>query len=277
MRQRQTEPQVQEGGTRHTWISSLGDRTPRIIIAVGLCLIAHLALPGSARGQERAEFELAFVKGVPIGELGTRIDRPVWGASFHGGRFLRGTTFSVGVRLTFATYGSDRSEYLPGYSSAVRDGVTYRHDLLTAHLVLRFQPRLARLTPYLETYAGINYFFTQAYTGQGGSVPVLAGSAIVLIPTDGANTLRSSVAPSAGVGAGLKLRLFRFGGGSTGNRSPMTLLLDLQGRYLYGGPAEYLVPGGLRYEEGRLIIDSRRSRTDLFFLSLGLSVRGPFL
>lgn len=259
-----------------TWISSLGGRTPQIIIAGCLCLIVHLALPTSASAQDRAEFELALVKGLPIGELGTRIDRPAWGASFYGARFLRGTAVSVGARLTFATYGSDRSENLPGYSSAVRGGVKYRFDFLTTHLVLRLQPRLARLTPYLETYAGVNYFFTQAYTGVGSSIPILAGDAVMLVQDDQSSTLQSSVAPSVGVGAGLKLRLFRFGGGSAGNRSPMTLLLDLQGRYLYGGPAEYLVPGGLRYQGGRLILDSRRSRTDLFFLSLGLSVRGRF-
>jgi hypothetical protein len=86
-----------------TCISSLAFGTPRLIIAGSLCLIAHVALPESARAQDRGEFELGLVKGVPIGDLGARIDRPAWGASFYGARLLPGTAVSVGARRTFVS------------------------------------------------------------------------------------------------------------------------------------------------------------------------------
>jgi len=241
-----------------------------------VCALLTLGLPALARGQERAEFELALVNGLPLGGLGSGIDGTAWGGSFYGARFVRGTAVSVGGRLAFATYGSDRSDELRGWSTAAGAGATYRYDVLTAHVVVRVQPRMARLTPYAEAQAGVHCFLTQAYSGGSSAVPVLVGDAVMLIGGDGSKTLLSSVAPSVGVGGGLKLRLVRFGGGRAGGRSPMTLLLDLQGRYLLGGTARYLAPGGLSHQGDRLVLDSRRSSTNLLFLSLGLSLRRTF-
>ena len=217
--------------------------------------------------------EQYFTAQMPVGEFGNTIDRPVWGASFYVAHLLGGTAVSLGARLSYVRYGSEYGEARSGYDPDASGSLTYRHDLLIPHLVVRVQPRPARLTPYLETGIGIHYFVTRAYSGSGsGSVPVIVGDAVMLIPDDRSRTLHSSVAPSIGVGGGVKLRLFRLGKHDPGARAPMSLCIDVQGRYVLGGTADYLVSGGIGVDGQEPIRDFRRSRTDLVFFGLGLSI-----
>jgi hypothetical protein len=104
-------------------------------------------------------------------------------------------------------------------------------------------------------------------------VPFIVGDAVLIMNQDDSKTLLSSLAPSVGLGGGLKLRLARFGSGGEAARASWGLYLDLQGRYLISGTAKYLRPGGLTLEGDRLVSNIQRSRTDIFCFSLGLSFR----
>jgi hypothetical protein len=238
----------------------------------GLILIVTLTLALGARGQENAEFELLATRGVGIGELGRRIDHATWGGSFYGGGRLHGTPFTLGVRLTMTNYGSQHNADLAGFSSAVPADVKYSYNLLMTHLVFRYQPQPSLFTPYVEALVGLNYFFTQVYYGNGGVVPLIVGDAVLAIDGGGSKTLLSSLSPSLGLGGGLKVRLARIGRGMQSNRPPLSVFLNLQGRYVHGGPAQYLRPGGLMIDGDRIISEPKRSQTNLFFLSMGLSV-----
>jgi hypothetical protein len=243
--------------------------------ALGLILII-LILPGSVAAQGNTEFDLTAIGGIGVGALGERIDRSAWGGSFCGALRVRGTPFFVGARLAMINYGSERNVDLADYPDSAPAGTTYKYDLLMTHLVVRYHPRSSRFTPYLEALIGINYFFTQAYPGTGGSIPIMVGDAILILDEDGSGTLLSSVTPSLGLGGGLSVRLAGIGNGKNADRSPLSLYLDLQGRYLLGGTASYLKPGNLAFAGDQLIAETERSRTDLFFCSLGLSLRGSF-
>ncbi len=238
-----------------------------------LVLILVLNLAGSAGGQRTAEFELSVVGGIGTGALGDRIGRAGWGGSFYGGWSLRGTPFSLGIRLAMVNYGTERNVELAGYSPPSPAAVKYSYNILLTHIVIRAQPRQAVLTPYVEAMAGINYFFTQAYTGRSTSVPFVIGDVVLLIDQKESDTLLSSVVPSAGLGGGLKIRLARFRSGRKSAGPPLGLFIDLQGRYLIGGTARYLKPGDLAFDGDRVVYDIQRSRTDMFCYSLGLSLR----
>lgn len=245
----------------------------RIKITGALGLILSLSLTVSAVSQEKAEFELSGFSSVGIGELGRRIDHAAWGGAFYVGLRLRRTPFSLGARLAMAGYDSEHNVDLAGYSDSVPADVKYGYNLLQTHLVVRFQSWQSLFAPYLEAFVGFNYFFTQMYTGKGSSVPIIAGDAIILIGGNGSQTLMSSVTPSIGLGGGLKVRLASISRGKHADSSLFSLLLNLQGRYVYGGTARYLKPGGITLDGKRLIYDPQRSRSDMFTFSLGLSVR----
>jgi hypothetical protein len=240
---------------------------------LGLALILSVNLAGAAGGQRRAEFEVTALRGTGTGELGRRIDRAGWGGSLFVGRPLPGTPFSLGVRLALVNYGSERNTNLAGYTAAAPAGVTYKYNILFAHIVFRAQSRTALFTPYLEALAGIHYFFTQAYSGRNGGVPFMVGDAVLIMNQNGSTTVLSSVTPSAGLGGGLMLRLARISPGREGTGGRWGLFLDLQGRYLIGGRANYLTPGGLDLDGDRLVCDVQRSRTDMLCFSLGFSLR----
>ena len=246
-------------------------RRTATIMALALILLLNPAW--SACGQKNFEFELSTLRGAGIGELGSRIGRAGWGGSFYGGWLLPGTPFSLGVRLAMVNYGSEHNVDLAGYSAAAPAGVRYSYNILFTHIVLRAQPRESLLTPYIEALAGINYFFTQAYGGGSSSVPFIVADAVLIMNQNDSTTLLSSLAPSFGLGGGLKLRLARFSSGREATRASWCLFLDLQGRYLISGTAKYLRSGSLTLDGDRLISNIQRSRTDIFCFSMGLSLR----
>jgi len=241
-----------------------------------LILAFTLILAVNARSQKNADFELSAVNGVGIGGLNRRIDRAIWGGSFYGGWRLRGTPFMLGARLEMTNYGSEHNVDLAGFSDLVPAGVKYNYNLLLTHLVLRYQPRMSSLTPYLEASVGLSYYFTQVYSGGVTTVPFIVGDTVMTIAGSGSETLMSSLAPSFGLGGGLKVRLARIGREGQSGRSPFSVFLNLQGRYSYSGTARYLEPGSLALEGGRLIKEPQRSSANTFFFSLGLSVGGNF-
>ncbi|MBI3111765.1 MAG: hypothetical protein HYZ01_09345 [Ignavibacteriales bacterium] len=49
-------------------------------------------------------------------------------------------------------------------------------------------------------------------------------------------------------------------------------LIDLRLRYLSGGDAQYLKEGSIRRENGRVVYDIKRSKTDLLSLQISVSV-----
>ena len=245
----------------------------RIATMGALGLILSLGFAGTAIGQKSVEFEFGAISGIGLGELGEGINRAAWGISVYGGKPLRGIPFSLGLRLAMANYGSERNPDLAGYSPSFPAGVKYKYNLLLTHVVFRWQPRQRFLTPHLEALAGIHCFLTQAYTGTRSSVPIIAGDAIFVVDENESETLLSGVAPSVGLGGGLKLRLARFGAGRRASGSPLTLFLELQGRYLLGGPARYLKPGGLSFDGDRLIQDRQRTHTNMFCYSIGVSLQ----
>jgi len=245
------------------------------LILVAGCLPV-LCLSGNVRAQDRAEVELTLLNGQPVGELARGIDGAAWGGALSARWILRGTAISIGGRVGVTTYGSEFSHDLPGYTAVNPEYMKFSYDLLTTHVVIRFQPRLARLTPYVETFAGINYFFTQAYTGENTTAPIFVNGTMIMVTEDESKTLIENAAPSYGLGAGLKMRLLRFGQGKKATGNPLTLFFDLQGRYLFGGRVKYLAPGSLSFDGDRLVLTDRYTRSDLLFLSAGISLRGAF-
>jgi len=243
-------------------------------------LVLPLILTGTAVGQEpikavakeTVEFEVTAVGGAGLGEPTRRIDHAAWGGSLYGGWRLPGTPLSLGGRLTMANYGSEHNANLVGYSGVAPADVKYGYNLLTTHLVLRYQPPPSLFTPYLEASGGLGYFFTRVYRGNDSGTPIILGDTILFIAGDGSETLTSSLAPSLGLGGGLKVRLIRIGGGEASKRSPVSVSLNLQGRYVYIGTATYLKPGGLALDGDRLVAEPQRSHTDMVLLSLGISV-----
>ncbi|HNS73334.1 MAG TPA: hypothetical protein PKI81_08015, partial [bacterium] len=89
---------------------------------------------------------------------------------------------------------------------------------------------------------------------------------------DGHDQIASSTnfddtAMSYGFGGGCKFRVWEAASEAT------EVFVDVQGRYLRGGEAEYLKKGSIRRENGKLLFDVSKSKTDLLVFKVGASVQ----
>jgi hypothetical protein len=163
---------------------------------------------------------------------------------------------------------------IPGHPNGSSDGIDYAYKIYLSHLRLRYQPSRTAFAPYVEALVGVKWLFTEKLLDTHTTVPIYTGGTMMLVDTRDSENVLSRVAPSYGVGAGLKLRLFPLSSKEKGHSMPASLYLHLQGRYLFGGQARYLREGGIHYEDSQRHLDVLRSRTDMLFFNIGLAVQG---
>jgi hypothetical protein len=173
----------------------------------------------------------------------------------------------VGADVGFLIYGSE-SQRQPLLTNIpdVKVKVTTNNSILLSHLFLRVQNKEGKLRPYVEGALGLNYLFTQTEINSTGDWD------------DDDDTIASTTnfddtAFSYGMGGGLMWRVFeRSGHSSQGHEKPLTVLLDLRGRYMIGGEAEYLKRGSIRRENGNVYYDAKQSATDMVTIHLGTTI-----
>lgn len=233
-----------------------------------------ISTASSARAQEGYEFEMKVLSGIPMGSFGDHIGQPMWGGSFSGYYHFKGSPFAIGVEVSATRYGSENTANIPGHPVGPNSGTNYVNKLFLSHVILRYAPSQSIITPYLEALVGVKWLFTEKFLGTTTSVPFFTSDMFMMIDTEDSETVLSRVAPSYGLGGGLKLRIVELGTNRKGNRNPASLYLNLQGRYLFGGTIEYLREGSISFEDDQRQLDIQRSRTDMLLFIIGISLQG---
>ncbi len=173
----------------------------------------------------------------------------------------------VGADVGFLIYGSE-SQRQPLLTNIpdVKVKVTTNNSIFLSHLFLRVQNKEGKLRPYVEGALGLNYLFTQTEINSTGDWD------------DHDDTIASTTnfddtAFSYGAGGGLMWRVYeRSGDSSQGHEKPLAVLLDLRGRYMIGGEAQYLKKGSIRRESGQVFYDAKQSATDMVTIHLGATI-----
>lgn len=110
----------------------------------------------------------------------------------------------------------------------------------------QYGARFGRVRPYAEGILGVHVLRTETkIPGDSKEFP-------------NTETHEESVAPAAGIAAGLEFRVYKVKGGTVG--------LQLEGRHVYGGPTDYLSS-----EDGGEFME-RSSSTTISALSIGLTL-----
>lgn len=175
-------------------------------------------------------------------------------------RVKQGGIFALGANIGYVLYGNDR-EKRP-WSSTVPDMemvVERSNNLAFLHGIFRMEPDKGIIRPYLQGEFGIKYMFTRTSI-QGTGLLNTAGNgnaAASSLNLGGANL-------SAGVGTGVNIVL---------NQKPNQLMLNLGGRYLFGGPMQYLTQNDVRIENSQVFYNKRWSTTDMLLLSIGATIK----
>jgi hypothetical protein len=196
------------------------------------------------------QFGLGLMMGAPVGDFRDSVKFSA-GLTGHLDFGLGGSPISIGAEGTYLWYGSEsRNVPLVGLPD-LAVGVDTSNEMFLLHGRVRAQRPQGRMRPYVDGLAGFNYISTS--------------TSVDAEDTDDGDSITNidDLALSVGAGAGVQIG---FGA------SPHSLRLDLSLRYLYGGEAEYLTEGDMRWqEEGLVILQPRRSRTDMLLVNVGVT------
>nr|MBN2276204.1 hypothetical protein [candidate division Zixibacteria bacterium] len=232
-------------------------KTIRLVILSGLVLVMVLSMPVSARTFMQGGVNLLL--GFPQGDFKDEVDKTGVGIA---GEFLYSPSNSpvgIGVSLGYMIYGHEtRREPFSSTIPDVEVEVETSNNILLGHLLLRAQMRHGPIRPYIEGLLGFNYLFTKTTINDiGGGGEDVASS-----------TNLDDFVFSYGAGGGLLIKLY---GTPPGAPKELGLYLDLRGRYLIGGKAEYLKEGSIGREDGEVVYDITESKTDLLTARIGLT------
>lgn len=198
-------------------------------------------------------FSLAF----PMGEFQENVKQT--GIGLNGEFFFLTPKpkLPVGLGLNFAyyVYGSEsRTEAWSSNIPDVRVDVKRSNNLTNFHLVFLVAPAYGRFRPYAEGLFGGAYLFTESSVNSRYNDEPIAQDVNF-----------DDWAWSYGVGGGL---IYLVSGDPHINND--AFFIDFKVRYLLGTEAEYLKKGSISIENGQLVYDVNRSKTDLLSAHLGV-------
>lgn len=205
-----------------------------------------------------------FFVGLPQGPFKDNVENAGVGLTANIGYAPREVPFMVGLEFGFMNYGTDRRR--EPFSTTIPDvtvDVESSNNFALGHLLLRLQPNTGSIRPYLEGAAGFHYLFTStSIKNIGGEGEEIASS-----------TNLDDITFSLGGGGGVLIRVWQKDQDDDDEENPLSAaMIDLRLRYLSGGEAEYLKEGSIRRENGRVVYDVKRSKTDLLSVQIGVSV-----
>lgn len=225
-------------------------------IKIYLSIIVLFVLSSSSIIQAQSGglyFSLAF----PMGEFKENVKQT--GVGLNGEFFFLTPKpkMPVGLGLNFAyyIYGTEkRTEAFQPNIPDVRVDVERTNNLTNFHLVFLISPAYGRFRPYLEGLFGGAYLYTESSVQSRYNDEPIAQDVNF-----------DDWAWSYGVGGGLTYLVS--GDPKINNEA---FFIDFKVRYLLGSEAEYLKKGSITIEDGMVIYDVSRSKTDLLSAHLGV-------
>ena len=206
------------------------------------------------------EAGLNFTLGFPMGEFKDNVKRTGFGIS---GEFLLLTPtvqnpFSIGLNLGYINYGSEsRTEPFSLTIPDVFVDVNRTNNIVNFHILFQLAFPTGVVRPYAEALFGGSYIFTETSIQSRGTEEVAS------------STNFDDLAWSYGAGGGFLIQVY-----SSDNPEDKvgSVFIDLKARYLYGSEAEYLKEGSVAIDNGKVIYNTSKSKTDLLTAHIGAVV-----
>jgi opacity protein-like surface antigen len=208
-------------------------------------------------------FGIGFQLALPRAEYLEHNNHTGYGLGMTLGYDFPESYITAGLDGMFAIY-STQTRQEP-WSSTIPDAkldVETTNQIAAGHLFLRLQPGTGFIRPYVEGDFGFNYLWTDTKVSSRNNVDDKDIATSVDL---------SDFVISYGVTGGLMLPVWT--PDPKDNQELFELLLDLNFKYLFGGEAEYLKEGDKRIENGRVLYNVDRSRTDMYNFRIGLVMR----
>jgi opacity protein-like surface antigen len=223
--------------------------TCSLVVFLMILMIGDAAnIQAQSQEKDHVQGGVYFLTFVPRGEFSENLGNS-YGAGMQGLVRIGSSPFMVGGDLALVIYGDERR-----LDPTISERVTTSNYILLPHFVLRAQPRLGVIRPYVEGLIGLKYLWTESSTSE--------------VDIDG-NVINdvnlSDTSFSYGVGGGLQI--------SPTKTRESRFMLDIGVRWLRGGRAEYLREGSIRGVNGSVVYDVLSSRTDALAVRAGVTYR----
>jgi hypothetical protein len=238
------------------------------VLALGL-MAAASATAQTTEDDPRFYLGLHGHAGIPVGEFGDTLSNAGFGISAMVGYSIGAAPVVIGLEGGFMIYGiKDRTEPWSNTIPDVRVNVQTTNSIAFGHLLLRLQPQSGPVRPYLDGLAGFNYLSTTtSVNNEGNTEETIASS-----------TNQEDVVFSYGAGGGLMFLVHSDDGATrndadTDSDGPAEILVDVSGRYMWGGEADYLTENSVHRNGSVVSYDVKHTRTDMVAVKLGVVVR----
>ncbi|GAB5409882.1 MAG: hypothetical protein BalsKO_22470 [Balneolaceae bacterium] len=219
-------------------------------------IIFTMVLPAVGLAQA-FNFDIGFALGSPMGGFQQSLDRNSYGVDMGATYQIPNTPIHFGGGLIYQNFGwTERSEYFSPAIQEVKLRVRTTNNMVTPHFLLRIEPDLGAISPFVEGIIGFNYLYTESSVLDDWAEEEIASSVNY-----------DSFTPSSGVGGGMKFKLYE---GYNGDGDFFGMSLILKAKYMLGGEANYLKEGGLIRNRRGVSYDITRSRTDLTTFNVGV-------
>ncbi|MEQ9309680.1 MAG: hypothetical protein RLN90_09510 [Balneolaceae bacterium] len=202
-------------------------------------------------------FDIGFALGSPMGSFQQSLDRNSYGLDMGATYQIANSPIHIGGGLVYQNFGwTERSEYFSPDIQEVKLRVRTTNNMLTPHFLMRIEPNMGVISPFVEGIIGFNYLYTESSVLDDWAEDEIASSVNY-----------DSYTSSYGIGGGMKFRLYE-GYDSDGDFIGVSMIFKM--KYMLGGEADYLKEGGLIRNRRGIDYDISRSRTDLTTFNVGI-------
>jgi hypothetical protein len=204
-----------------------------------------------------------FTLGFPQNEFKEHIDAIGIGVTGHFAYRFPRTHFLIGATGGFLIYGSEKREepFSDNISDVFVDVIT-TNSIILGHLLFRIQPQRGVISPYIDGLFGFSYLTTDTRVEDQWDHEEIARS-----------NNYDDITLSYGAGAGLMIKIVQLAQKeSRTHGGPRAIYIDVGVRFLKGGEAEYLKKDSIRRQNGIVLYDVEKSRTDILNTFIGVIV-----
>lgn len=184
----------------------------------------------------KGQLSLYAIYAIPKDNFATQLTNDAGGLGLNGLWRVEESPLKLGFDLNWILYGIDRdrrplSTTLPEFEVVIER----YNNMLPLHFLAVLEPPKGAIRPYLESFAGFRFIWTNAS---------IQGNQVVNVPGNPQSFSTSNLAFDAnwsyGFGGGLKILL--------SDKTDFDLTLQLGARYMYGTTARYLTANDVKID-----------------------------
>jgi hypothetical protein len=215
--------------------------------AITISIIIMMSLNGYLSAQPSASFY--FTTAIPMNEYRDIDNEEGYGANLEILFFSPTKQKPFAMGISFSYFGQGLYFYDDPYNDETYLSANRANNFSSIHLLFQLEPAAGTLRPYLETFFGGSYIFSESEIYTPDFVHV--------------NLFVDDWAWSYGIGGGFK---FRIGG----DEDSGSLFLDLKGRYIMSSDVDILDRHSIRYANDSFYYNVNETQANFLAVQIGI-------